>query len=297
MGDPPVLAGVELGGTNANLVLGRGTQIVERMRLPVTDATDTLARIAAQLRKWRDAQPIAALGIASFGPLQLDPEAPGYGRVVRTVKPGWDGADLLGELQRALDCPAAIHTDVTGAALAEGALGAAQGCHDFVYITVGTGIGMGIVVAGKPIVGSLHPEAGHIRVRRMNGDGFAGVCSYHGDCLEGLASGPAVAARAGRPGAEVADDDPLWLPVIDALAEGCAALLLTLASQRIIIGGGVVNDRPWLVEAIAAATAPKLGGYLPYVGDRAPIAPAALMADAGPVGALILAGMALRAGA
>ena len=295
MGDPPLLAGVELGGTNANLVLGRDTEIVERMRLPVTDGADTLARVAAQLRKWRDVQPIAALGIASFGPLQLDPEAPGYGRVVRTVKRGWDGADLLGELQRALGCPASLHTDVTGAALAEGALGAAQRCHDFVYITVGTGIGMGIVVAGKPIVGSLHPEAGHIRVRRMNGDGFAGVCSYHGDCLEGLASGPAVAARAGRPGAEVADDDPLWLPVIDALGEGCAALLLTLASQRVVIGGGVVNDRPWLVEAIAAATAPKLGGYLPYVGDRAPIFPAALKADAGPVGALILAGMALRA--
>ena len=295
MADAPLLAGVELGGTNANLVLGRGTEIVERVRLPVTDAADTLARIEAQLSGWHSKQPIAAVGIASFGPLQLDPAAPGYGQVIATVKPGWDGADLLGELQRALDCPATIHTDVTGAALAEGRSGAAKGCHDYVYITVGTGIGMGIVVAGQPIVGRLHPEAGHIRVRRMASDDFAGVCSYHRDCLEGLASGPAIGARAGRPGDEVADDDPVWLPVIDALAEGCAALFLTLASERIVIGGGVVNNRHWLVDAVAAATAPKLGGYLPYIRDKAPIVPAQLGADAGPTGALILAEMALRA--
>ena len=112
------------------------------------------------------------------------------------MKPGWDGADVLGTLQRALDCPARIHTDVTGAALAEGAFGAAVGCQDFVYITVGTGIGMGIIVAGKPVVASLHPEAGHIRVRRMEGDNFGGVCSYHEDCLEGLASGSAISTRA-----------------------------------------------------------------------------------------------------
>lgn len=288
------LAGLELGGTNANLVLGTPKQIVERIRLPVTDGADTLARVAKQFLEWHAVEPIEALGIASFGPLQLDSGQADYGHVVATVKPGWDGADVLGTLQRALDCPAKIHTDVTGAALAEGAFGAAIGCQDFVYITVGTGIGMGIIVGGKPVVASLHPEAGHLRVRRMEGDSFGGVCSYHEDCLEGLASGPAITARAREPGDEVSDDSPVWQPVIDALAEGCSSLFLTLASERVVLGGGVINQRHWLVEDIAFRTAEKLGGYLPYVGERAPIVAAALGADAGQRGALILAEEALR---
>ena len=288
------LAGVELGGTNANLVLGTPREIVERTRLDVTDGPDTLARIAGQLSDWHQQQPIHALGIASFGPLQLDSGHADYGHVIATVKPGWDGADVLGTLQRALDCPAKIHTDVTGAALAEGAFGAARGCHDFVYVTVGTGIGMGIIVAGRPVVASLHPEAGHLRVRRMEGDSFGGVCAYHEDCLEGLASGPAITARARTKGEDVSDDDPIWRPVIDALAEGCSSLFFTLATERIVLGGGVINQRHWLVEEIAFQTAGKLGGYLPYIGGRAPIVTAGLGVEAGPRGALILAQQALQ---
>ena len=291
------LAGVELGGTNANLVLGTPSEIVERCRLDVTDARETLARIGAQLGQWHEQAPIEALGIACFGPLQLDSGQADYGHVIATVKPGWDGADVLGTLQRALDCPARIHTDVTGAALAEGAFGAAAGCHDYAYVTVGTGIGMGIVVAGRPVVAALHPEAGHIRVRRMEGDRFGGVCSYHEDCLEGLASGPAISARAGKRGEEVKDDDPVWQPVIEALAEGCSTLFFTLASERIVLGGGVINQRHWLVEEIAFRTAAKLGGYLPYIAGRAPVVAAALGADAGQRGALLLAEEALRSAA
>lgn len=288
------LAGVELGGTNASLVLGDPSKIIERCRLEVTDGPETLARIADHLRQWHEQQPIEALGIATFGPLQLDSGQADYGRVIATVKPGWDGADVLGTLQQALDCPAKIHTDVTGAALAEGAFGAAAGCHDFVYITVGTGIGMGIIVGGRPVVASLHPEAGHLRVRRMAGDSFEGVCSYHGDCLEGLASGTAVGKRAEMDGKDVRDDDPAWEPVLDALAEGCSSLFFTLACERIVLGGGVINQRHWLVEEIAFRTANKLGGYLPYIGRRAPIVAAALGADAGQRGALLLAKAALK---
>jgi fructokinase len=161
-------------------------------------------------------------------------------------------------------------------------------------VTVGTGIGMGIVVAGLPVVASLHPEAGHLRVRRMQGDRFGAVCSCHEDCLEGLASGPAIAARARMKGEDIKDDDPVWQPVIDALSEGCSSLFLTLATERILLGGGVINRRHWLVEEIAWRTAEKLGGYLPYIGDRAPIIAAKLGAQAGQRGALLLAQQALQ---
>jgi fructokinase len=288
------LAGVELGGTNANLVLGTPSEIVARAHINVTDGKDTLSRIADQLKQWHEQQPIEALGIASFGPVQLDSGHADYGHIIATAKPGWDGADVLGTLRRSLDCPAKIHTDVTGAALAEGKFGAAAGCHDFVYITVGTGIGMGIIVAGQPVVAALHPEAGHIRVRRMQGDSFPGLCPFHGDCMEGLANGPAISARAGREGSEIGDDDPAWQPVIDALAEGCSTLFLTLATERILIGGGVINQRHWLVDEIAWRSAEKLAGYLPYIGTRAPILAAKLGADAGQRGALILAQQALQ---
>lgn len=287
------LAGVELGGTKAVVALGRGTEIVDRARIPVTDAGETLAAVSAQLVKWHADAPIEALGIASFGPIIIDPRSPDYGRMLANPKPGWEGADVVGELRRPLGCPTALHTDVTAAAFAEGGFGAARGCTDHVYMTIGTGIGIGIIAGGKPIIGQLHPEGGHVGVRRMPGDEFPGICRFHGDCFEGLASGPAIAARAGRPGDQLEDGDPAWLPVVDAIAEACANLFLNLASQRIVIGGGVINQRPWIVEAVQASAAKKLGGYLPFVRDRAPVVAAELGADAGPTGALLLAERAL----
>lgn len=295
MNDAPRLVGVELGGTKAIVVLGHGTEIAERAWISVTDAGGTLGAVAEQLREWRGTGPIDALGIASFGPIVIQPNGPGFGHMLATSKPGWEGADVFAELQRAANCPAAIHTDVTAAALAEGEYGAARGCSDHVYMTIGTGIGIGIIAGGRPLTGQLHPEGGHVRVHRMPGDTFEGVCPFHGDCFEGLASGPALAARAGRPGSELGDDDPAWLPVVDAIAEACANLFLNLASERIVIGGGVIVDRPWLVDAVSRSAARKLGGYLPFVTDRAPIVAAELGADAGPRGALLLAERALKA--
>ena len=290
---PRVLAGVELGGTKAIVVLGRGDEIVERHRFPTTMPRETLPLIVAQLRQWASEHRPEALGIASFGPLGIDPASERYGQIFTTPKPGWAGTNLIDELAGLIGGPVGLSTDVIAAALAEREWGAAQGCRDHVYITVGTGIGVGIVANGQPIIGRLHPEAGHVRVARVPGDDFAGVCAYHGDCLEGLASGPAASARAGLTGERVGDDDPAWTFVVDALAQGCANLLLTLASERIVLGGGVIVSRPWLIEAVEARMVELLGGYLPDVGEGPVLRVAALGPDAGPRGALLLARNAL----
>lgn len=293
---PRVLAGVELGGTKAIVVLGRGDEIVERHRFPTATPNETLPLIAAQLRKWASEHRPEALGIASFGPLGIDPASTRYGQIFATPKPGWAGTNLIDELRGIIGGTVGLSTDVIAAALAEGEYGAAKGCRDHAYITVGTGIGVGIVANGQPVIGRLHPEAGHMRVARVPGDRFEGVCAYHGDCLEGLASGPAIGARAGSHGERVSDDDPAWSFVIDALAQGCANLLLTLASERIALGGGVIVSRPWLVPAIEARMTELLGGYLPYVAEGPVLRVALLGPDAGPRGALLLARNALANG-
>jgi len=290
---PKILAGIELGGTKTVAVLARGTEIFERGKYPTTNPTETLHLLGERLARWDRIYPIAALGVASFGPLAIDPAHPQYGHVLDTPKPGWSGASLLGPLEEAVDCPALIHTDVTAAALAEGAWGAAKGCRDHVYMTVGTGIGMGIVVAGQPVSGQLHPEAGHMRVARAFGDDFTGSCPFHGDCLEGLASGIAIAQRGGRPGATVTDDDPLWDAVVEALAQACANLRLTLACERIVLGGGVIEGRAMLVDRIAERARQLNGGYL--ADDAEMVVAAELGQDAGPRGALLLAAQALAA--
>ena len=289
------LAGVELGGTKAVVVLGDESGIGERVRISVTDAAGTLGRIADQLAAWNREERIDALGIAGFGPIGVNPRRADYGRVLKTPKPGWEGADLIASLKAAVDAPVALHTDVTAAALAEGRWGAARHCADYAYMTVGTGIGVGVIAGGEPLVGQLHPEGGHMRVPRAAGDDFKGSCPFHGDCLEGLASGSAIEARSGADGETLRDDDPSWPFVIDAIASGCANLLLVLASERIVLGGGVINARRWLVDEIAGRCAEKLGGYLPFVSGRAPIAGAELGQDAGPRGSLLLAENALAA--
>jgi fructokinase len=288
------LAGVELGGTKAIAVLGLGTEIVERIRFDVSDAASTLPAIADQLAEWNRESPIEALGIASFGPVGVTPGKPGYGRIFDTTpKSGWAGADLIGALGSAVAAPIALHTDVTAAALAEGRWGAARRCTDYCYATIGTGIGIGIVAGGKPVSGALHPEGGHMRVPRAPGDAFPGTCPFHGDCLEGIASGSALKSRTGGRGEEVSDEDPVWTYVVDAIAEGCATLFLTLASERIVLGGGVSTSRPFLVDAVANRCAELLDGYLPYISRRAPIEAASLGQDAGPRGSLLLAEGAL----
>jgi fructokinase len=295
-GSTRMVAGVELGGTKLCLVVGRGREIVDSARLPTEQPAETLGAAAAVLARWQAQYRPEALGVASFGPIAIDRTSPDYGRMLATPKPGWAGADVLGHLGAGFGGRVALHTDVTAAALAEGRWGAARGLSDHVYVTVGTGIGMGVIVGGQPVTGLMHPEAGHLRVRRVAGDHFAGACPFHGDCLEGLAAGPAIQRRTGTPGHQLAADDPAWGFVADALAEAFGSLFLSFATARIVVGGGVGVGQPHLLPMVRERVVEKLAGYLPFV-DAAQIhnriVPAALGGDAGPLGALTLATLAL----
>ena len=292
-GPAPLLAGVELGGTKCIAAVARGKDIVQRAQWPTgDDAPATLGAIADWLRAAYAIEPFAALGIASFGPLWLDPASPHYGQLVNTPKPGWSGVDLIGGLAKGLPCPVVLDTDVAGAALAEGLWGASIGVQSHVYLTIGTGIGAGVVIDGKPYHGALHPEVGHIRVRRAAGSTFAGICPRHGDCLEGLASGPAIAARAGVSAEQLPPDHPVWSEVAGDIGELIATLILTLAPQRIVIGGGVGQGQPGLLPLVRRATARALAGYMPGYDEAALeglVVPPGLGASAGVYGAIALA--------
>jgi len=297
--DPPLVAGVELGGAKCVCLLASGPDDVrEEVRLPTTTPAETLAAIAAVLNRWRVGPGFAALGVAGFGPLELDRTSADFGRVLATPKPGWSGADLA-SLARVSDRPFAVDTDVNGAALAEGLWGAARGLRSFAYVTVGTGIGVGLIVNGRAVRGLGHSEAGHMRVGRAPADDWPGVCPFHGDCAEGLASGPAIAARAGRPGDGLDADDPVWASVVHALAGLAHNLVLTVAPERILIGGGVLSGRPELFGRLRPALIESLGGY--GVADRiaadidAFLVPPGLGVRAGPLGAIAVGRSALRA--
>lgn len=294
--DETVFAGIELGGTKAIAVIASGGRIIGQHAHPTTTPEATIGAMLADLRGWQADYRLAAIGVAAFGPLMLDPAAADFGHVLPTTKPHWSGFDLLGTIRAGIDLPIALETDVNAAALAEERWGGSAGCAVHAYVTVGTGIGVGIVANGAPVHGAMHPEMGHIRVRRVPGDDFAGVCPFHGDCIEGLASGPAIAARTGLAGAAIADDHPVWTTIAAEMGDFFSTLLLTLAPQRVAIGGGVLTDRPTIIEAIRRATADRLGGYL-ITTDRPPeqrIVRASLGADAGPMGAIALAMQALK---
>lgn len=292
------LAGIELGGTKTIVVRGVPGAIRDRVEFPTLAPDVTLTHAADIIAGWHAERAITALGIASFGPVRVDARAPDYGEILTTPKPGWSGACVRTLLYERLGLPTSIDTDVNAAALAEYALGAAKNCETMVYVTIGTGIGGGILVDGKPVHGILHPEIGHLRLRRAPGDRFAGHCPFHGDCIEGLVSGPALAARFGRHPAEVPSDDPAWRPVAADLAELVASLILSYSPQRIVIGGGVAQRQTHLLTA-ATATVPRL--LAAYLTDVIPdrlrelVVAAGLGDDAGPTGALLLAQRASEA--
>lgn len=289
-----LLAGVELGGTKCIAVLGREGRIVARRSVPTGRPDTTIPAIL----DWFDEQRAegatpAALGIASFGPLSLAPHQPDYGSITSTPKQEWVNFGLRAAFAERFDVPIGFDTDVAAAALAEGRWGAAQGARVHIYLTVGTGIGGGVVIDGKPVHGLVHPEVGHLSVDRA-ADGFPGICPFHGDCLEGLASGPAIAARAGSPAEQLAPGNPVWAMVATELGELVATLALIVSPERIVIGGGVVSGQPRLIPMIQEAARKRLAGYLPAYDKAEFVVSPGLGADAGPMGAIALAEDALR---
>jgi fructokinase len=296
----PLLGAIEAGGTKFVCAAAREDyEIVAETRIATTTPSATLeavqeffAAVTAELGA------LSALGIAAFGPVDLRASSATFGRLLGTPKSGWAGTDLVSPLARRLRCPVAIDTDVNAAALAETLHGAARGCATAVYVTVGTGIGGGAFFDGRTLKGLLHPEMGHIRVVRHERDAaFAGVCPFHGDCLEGLASGPAILARYGAPLERLPADHEAAAVVGHYLGQLAANVLLMLSPERVIFGGGVMSGAPLLRE-IRAAAARHLNGYAGFGADAASFEPLivapGLGERSGVVGALALAESALR---
>ena len=295
----PLLGGIELGGTKCVCLIGTGPEDIRmRTAMPTgADSAATLRRLEAELRRGTETHgPIEALGIASFGPIDLDRASPTYGCITSTPKPGWRGTPLVRRFG-AFEVPVGFDTDVNGAALAEGRWGAARGLADFSYITVGTGVGVGLCVNGELVHGFLHPELGHLRIARSPGDTWAGSCPFHGDCVEGLASGPAIAARMGTEAHLVPAEDPVWETVAHALAQLLHAIVVTTAPRRILIGGGIPQARPELLPRVRRQLVRSLNGYIdrPEVAGECDdlVSAPGLGALAGPLGALALAARAL----
>jgi len=287
-----IYGSIEGGGTKFVAAVGSGPDdVVAEATIPTTTPAATLGRVVAF---FHEHEPLDAIGIATFGPVDLDPDSDTYGRVGKTPKPEWSGADVVGVFATSFDVPIGFDTDVNGAALGEGRWGAAVGLDTFIYITVGTGIGGGGVIGGRPMHGLVHPEMGHLRIPRADGDTFAGICPFHGDCLEGLASGPAIAARWGRPAQELGPDTAEAVEIeAVSLGHAMANLVLAISPRRIILGGGVMH-LPGLLEATRARMLDSLGGYVdaptlsaaadgflvaPGLGDRSGIAGGFVLAE------------------
>ena len=285
-----VFAGIETGGTKvlARIVDADGRALADG-RWPTTTPQAAFGDLAGFIAdSVPPGQSLAGIGVAAFGPLIRDQLSPDYGRVLDTPKPGWTGSNLRARLAGRFGVPVTIDTDVNAAARAEWELGAGRGVRSLAYVTVGTGIGGGLVVEGQPLGGALHPEIGHIRLARQDRDQAKSVCPFHENCAEGLTAGPAIARRLG-PGRSLGDDPEVLDLVAHYLGELAATLVLSWSPERIVWGGGVMST-PRLLERLRTALLAALAGY--GVGEAVSardflVLPA--LADSGLEGALLLA--------
>jgi fructokinase len=287
--------GIEAGGTKFVCALGTGPDdLREEVEFPTRTPEETIARVIEFFqRQMERIAPLKAIGVGSFGPIDTNPTSPTYGYITSTPKPGWTNTEFAGTIGRNLAVPIFFDTDVNAAALGEYRWGAAQGLDTFVYITVGTGIGGGAVVNGRFIQGLIHPEMGHVFVpHNLKSDPYPGFCSFHGDCLQGLAAGPAIEDRWGQRPDKLPPDHPAWRLEAHYLAMGLANLVFTISPQRIIMGGGVMRQRQ-LFPLIRSKLQEIIKGYLvaPALSDQIEdyIIPPALGNKAGVLGAIALA--------
>ena len=289
---------IEAGGTKFVCAVGSDPADLQITQLPTTSPQVTVAQAIEFLRASSGGR-LEAVGIGSFGPVDLSLSSPTFGHITSTPKPGWQNFDFVGAVRATLDMPIGFDTDVNAAALGEARWGAAQSISDFVYLTVGTGIGGGVIVNGQLLHGLVHPEMGHIPIPHdLQRDPYPGCCPFHGDCLEGLASGPAMQQRWGRPAPELPMDHPAWALEAHYLALGLATWVCTLSPKRIVLGGGVMQ-KTWLFPLIRSELVRLLNGYvqsreLTENVDRY-VVPAKLGNRAGIAGALALAKQAYQA--
>lgn len=294
----PLLGGIEAGGTKFKCVIGSTPwDIREEASFPTTTPRETLNKVGDFFKQGIVKHgEIAALGIASFGPVDLNPTSATYGFITNTPKKGWSNTNIASYFSNELQLPVGFDTDVNGAAIGEHRYGAAQDIDNFVYITVGTGIGAGVMAGGQLLNGAGHPEVGHIKIGNIEPNPFSGICPFHGDCLEGLASGPAIEARWGKPAWQIPADHPAWKLEAHYLATLCVNLTCSYAPEKIILGGGVM-EQEHLHAAVRETFNTLMGGYTPtpFVTDlERYIAPPGLASRSGSAGALALAMDRLR---
>jgi len=278
-----VIGGVELGGTKCIVAIGQDPlDIVEKREIPTRDPKSTFSDIISFFGRFQ----IDALGVGTFGPIILDSESNDYGLLVSESKIGWSGVNVLQELSKTNIAKISIDTDVNAAAIGEYYYGAGKSCQRLVYVTIGTGIGVGVLVGGKPYFGNFHLEIGHMQV--PNPDGFKGVCAIHGGCLEGLASGTAMEARWGISASDLPESHEAWVKEAELLAIGLVNIIGNHSPDRIILGGGIMNQKH-LFPMIRSRVKEIWNNYTPLSHLSDLILEPGLGSDSGIVGSLILA--------
>ncbi len=296
----PLWGAIEAGGTKFVCAVGTGKDdIRDEERFPTTTPAETLARAVEYFQRAEAKHgKVAAIGIGSFGPVDLDPRSPTWGFVTATPKPHWSDTSVASVFAKKFKVPVGFDTDVNGAVLAESRWGAGRGLEDLVYITVGTGVGAGVLAGGRLVHGLVHPEAGHFLLPRRADDPFEGNCPFHKGCFEGMAAGPALEGRWGVKGSELGPDHPAWELEAHYLAAGLQVFLTTVSPSRIILGGGVM-DQKQLFPLVRKKLLELNNNYIRHPsltpgGIDAYVVPPGLGNQAGLLGAMALAEAAVR---
>jgi fructokinase len=289
-----IYGGIEAGGTKFVCAIGsEPSKILAETRFPTTTPEETLGKALSFFQEFRNKGGLDAIGIASFGPVDLDPNSNTYGFITKTPKPNWSNTDIVNVFNNELDIPVGFDTDVNGALLGEYRWGASQGLANSIYLTIGTGIGGGAMVNGKLVHGLVHPEMGHVMIPPRSDDPYPyGHCLFHGNCLEGMASGPAMEAKWGIRAENLSPDHPAWDLEAHYLAIALHGFICTLSPQRIILGGGVMNQTQ-LFPLVRQKTVESLRNYVqhPILLEKIDeyIVPPGLGSYAGVLGAIALA--------